>query len=754
MINAGWYLLKATLCSAVLYGYYYAALRDKIFHQWNRFYLLASVVLSLILPLIRIPVLSGVSQDPDPVVRVLRTISTPDEIVLEFSKSHADPVHTETLVGWAYLLVSLVLAGVFLRALAKLGRLKRQYPAVREHDILFISTDAAGTPFSFFRALFWNNAIDLRSTEGRQIFQHEIVHIREKHSHDKLFLNIVLIAAWANPFFWLIRRELTLIHEFIADSKSVSGTDSAAFAAMLLQTIYPGHAFPLANRFFHSSLKRRLRMFDKNNHPRVGYISRLVALPVACILFAAFAFKAKPRGHAPLAAGKKITVVIDAGHGGSDQGAVEQGILEKNINLAIASDIRQLNQDDNLDIVLTRSGDENLSPRERTAIAADRHADLLISIHANIDAQQQGQSGLEVFVANRTNPHLEQSQLLGSSLLRSLQSNLGLKVSGALLQPQSGVWVLNAAPCPSVLIEAGYMDQPADLEYLTKASGQQAIARDILDGIEQYRQQQISAAANPLPVQVDSPPPAKHALPANVLYIVDGKTSSAEDVQRMGTDRIKSVTVLKGPDAVAEFGERGKNGVIEITTLPQAVPARQEEKTAATPLYVIDGKIAPDDALKGINPQTIESISVLKDQSATSLYGDRGKNGVILITLKHEGAFSDDGKMPDIIFTKTEEEARFPGGQHAWSAYINGKLREASASFDSSDYGTCNVRFIIRDDGSVTHVEAVTMKDTHLAGVAVEAIRTGQKWIPARQNGHSVAAARIQPVSLEAPSNQ
>jgi beta-lactamase regulating signal transducer with metallopeptidase domain len=94
-----------------------------------------------------------------------------------------------------------------------------------------------------------------------------MVHVEEKHSVDKLFMQLVLIFCWCNPFFWLIRKELHAIHEFIADQKSVDQQDTAAFASMILQAAYPKHYPALVNPFFQTSIKRRIIMLTKLQNP-------------------------------------------------------------------------------------------------------------------------------------------------------------------------------------------------------------------------------------------------------------------------------------------------------------------------------------------------------------------------------------------------------------------------------------------------------------------------------------------------------
>jgi hypothetical protein len=205
MIALAWYLLKVIICSGILCGYYYAALRNKIFHRWNRFYLLASVVLALVVPLMKINIFQKPDADKGTVVRMLQTINNGDEIIIEYNRNSGLRLSSENMIKAAYLLITTILLCIFLIALYKIFRLKKKYPEMRLKGINFISTDAKGTPFSFFNSIFWNNAIDLHSRQGHQIFNHEIAHVKEKHSYDKVFMNIVLLFSWINPFFWLIQ---------------------------------------------------------------------------------------------------------------------------------------------------------------------------------------------------------------------------------------------------------------------------------------------------------------------------------------------------------------------------------------------------------------------------------------------------------------------------------------------------------------------------------------------------------------------
>ncbi len=376
-----YYLLKVTIISGLLFGYYQLALKDKVFHQWNRFYLLAAVVFSLAMPLISFPIQTSPQQE-NRIISALQVVSGTDERVAAYTPPPSPNITPETMLSICFIVVSMMMMGILLMAITRIIGMTKKYDIIRLDDIRLLNTREQGTPFSFFKYIFWNYEIDISTPNGKRIFEHEMVHVREHHSHDKLFLQIVLVAGWINPFFWLIRRELNMIHEFIADRKAIGEKDSAAFAELILQTTYPQYNHLLSNPFFQNSIKRRLTMINKSKNPGMNYLSRISALIIAtCILLA---FTLKPKVSNPVTGlPKKITVVIDAGHGGTDNGAVGGGLFEKNLSLQIAKVIKATNKNPNVEILLTRETDQSMLLPERVQLVADKKADLFISIHTS-----------------------------------------------------------------------------------------------------------------------------------------------------------------------------------------------------------------------------------------------------------------------------------------------------------------------------------------------------------------------------------
>ena len=296
MFAIAYYFLQVILCSAVMMGYYWLVLRNSRFHQYNRFYLLVVLLLSWIVPLIKIQ-WSHTPAGQD--LQVLQFLS-----IVANNNSQLDDTITRKGFEWnwtilatgIYILVAVILLFGMLRAFFRLYRLLKTHSCKRVGDVYLILTQAKGTPFSFFRYIFWNEEIDISSEAGKQILAHEFTHVQQKHSVDKVCIQLILVAGWFNPFFWLLRKEMDLIHEFIADKKAVNNGDTASLAQMLLTAAYPRQQFALVNSFFFSPIKRRIQMLTNNQHPRFSYFRRLIVLPLLAIVIVLFAFRNKEQG--------------------------------------------------------------------------------------------------------------------------------------------------------------------------------------------------------------------------------------------------------------------------------------------------------------------------------------------------------------------------------------------------------------------------------------------------------------------------
>ena len=247
-------------------------------------------------------------------------------------------------------------------------------------------------PFSFFNNLFWKNTLDITNATGKQIFKHELTHIEQKHSWDKLFLRLTTLIFWMNPFYWLIQKELGLIHEFIADEKAIENKSAEAFALMLLQSQYGKNIFSPAQSFTYSPIKRRLFMLTTSAKTSYSYARRIMVLPLltGTVLLFAFKLKENQQTEALSHTNAPFTLLVDAGHGGSADGAIGiNGIKEKDINLSIAKKVQELAPEYGITVKMTRTEDVTMDPKARMDVIEAAQPDAFVSIHVNTTEESQ-----------------------------------------------------------------------------------------------------------------------------------------------------------------------------------------------------------------------------------------------------------------------------------------------------------------------------------------------------------------------------
>ena len=292
------YLLQVLIASGLLYGYYHLALRNRKFHRYNRFYLLMTIVISVIIPFLNIPVYFSENRNDSSVVFETLQVISSSPVESREPIANADPIQaparnlfTGKIIFYVlyFIIGSLVIARILI-SLNRLRQIIKRHPAEQFNGITFINTDEPGTPFSFFRWLFWNRKIELHSEKGQQIFRHEIFHIQQKHSWDIIFMEMVTIVFWINPFFYLVKKELKAIHEFLADEFAIKVNSNWQYAELLLmQALNTSNR--LVNPFFHNQIKRRIAMITLSKKPTYQYLRKLMVLPIAVIIIFLFAFR-------------------------------------------------------------------------------------------------------------------------------------------------------------------------------------------------------------------------------------------------------------------------------------------------------------------------------------------------------------------------------------------------------------------------------------------------------------------------------
>ncbi|MFA5688342.1 MAG: N-acetylmuramoyl-L-alanine amidase [Kiritimatiellales bacterium] len=197
------------------------------------------------------------------------------------------------------------------------------------------------------------------------------------------------------------------------------------------------------------------------------------------------------------------TVVLDAGHGGKDNGAVSpRNVQEKRLTLDVTRRVRTILQSRGINVVLTRSEDKDLSLPARTKLASTLQGDLFVSIHAN-SAADRSANGIETFVLSLPGRYSHNSFGKGAASTAKNPGNhfdaanmaLGFAIQKHLVRTTArtdrGVkrarfQVIKDAPCPAALVEIAFLSNAREEAVVIEAAGRDKIARGIADGISEY----------------------------------------------------------------------------------------------------------------------------------------------------------------------------------------------------------------------------------------------------------------------------
>ncbi len=340
------YLLKSMILSGIFFGYYTLFLKNTIYHAYNRFYLLASMALSLAIPFFKLSMFSVTEEQA----------AGAKQLLIYLTQLPASPVQ-EAYIDWEIIVIA-VISSLFVcylvYSVVRIFRLKAMNSKTQMGEFTFIETDLDEAPFSFFSNLFWKKSISIEDECGRKILQHELSHIREKHSWDRLFSQLICSVFWMNPFNWIIQKELQNIHEFIADRDAVGTGEVDAFAKMLLQTYYGNHFLNPSHSFYYSSIKRRIIMLTTSNVPKYAYLRKVAVLPMLAFILALFSIQLSAQEAKENKAEAQSTAAKDQRQAAIDQRQAkvdyELAMLDQGI-FSTPSDIKSMNVDTNSMII-------------------------------------------------------------------------------------------------------------------------------------------------------------------------------------------------------------------------------------------------------------------------------------------------------------------------------------------------------------------------------------------------------------------
>ena len=283
------YLLKANVGIALFYAFYKLFCQRDTFFQWRRFALLSFLGISFIYPLLNIQ--DWVKEQP---------------AMYELADYYANWMATEEITATTPMVIdapqlpSLLTIGIYLyyigvivmsfRFIVQLfSVLRMRWKGTRSivdgQRIISIPTEA--DPFSFFGWIFLYLP-DLKDESRQEILKHEQTHARQWHSMDVILCELINIVCWFNPFAWLIKTEIRLNLEYLADNKVAETTsDCKLYQYHLLNLVNKNVQTGLCNNFNVSHLKHRIIMMNKKRTHTAGRIKYALFVPLAAALLIA-----------------------------------------------------------------------------------------------------------------------------------------------------------------------------------------------------------------------------------------------------------------------------------------------------------------------------------------------------------------------------------------------------------------------------------------------------------------------------------
>ena len=312
------YLLKSSLCLLLFAAFYKLVLQKQTFFHWNRYYLLTSLVLSIIIPLIKISVFSHT----DSLVFNMLVLQTDGLKELGMQQSNSKAINTVTnniniqhIVNYFVLAVYFVVVSVklvqFIRKLVYIKRLISSNTRTIERHYWIVSVQNSLPAFSFFRYIFINkNLEEIDKSKFDLIKQHELIHVNQLHSLDNILFEIFLILFWFNPIMYFCKKSVHETHEFIVDEQLTkkSGNKKEYSHLLLNLAIQNVNMSPFLG-FSAIKINKRIHMLNKQKSKAMKKLLFILVLPLIGVSLLSFSLSEKQSGYKNISVQDSETIV-------------------------------------------------------------------------------------------------------------------------------------------------------------------------------------------------------------------------------------------------------------------------------------------------------------------------------------------------------------------------------------------------------------------------------------------------------------
>ena len=635
------YILKSAVCLAMFYLFYRLLLSKETFHRFNRIALLGVMLLSCLLPLVKVTVeqVSPVNAQVMSMEDLLLMYQWNSEAVVE---EGSRPFH------WQEGLVLVYFVGLFFVIVRHLWSLGRMLYLIRhsrcerlDNGIRLVVHRRKLAPFSWMRYIVISET-DLKES-GHHILVHEMAHIHHRHSWDLLLTEACAWLQWFNPAIWLLKQELQNIHEYEADEEVLrQGINAKEYQMLLIKKAVGARLYSIANSFNHSSLKKRITMMIRKKSNPWARAKYLYVLPLAAVTVAAFA---RPEISKPLDEISSVKV--------NDLSAVLETYADKNVsNPAEKTKLKMKVVDEKGEPIIAATV---LVVNTTNGTITDENGNFTLEVGTDqsIQVAYIGMSTVTMSVKDCLKK-ADQTIVLTESDTKKYVKVVASAPQTVVSDDQTFSVVEQMPEYPGGM-RAGLEFMARNLRYPTKAreAGKQGrvivqfvVRKDgslsdfkVLCPVDPWLDAEAIRVISTMPkwkpgMQDGKPVSVKFTLP--VTFMLEGTNNKPKagdnDVVVVGYGVQKSEESVDVPTIKLHnpMDELSITGDFKIDSVGSS------KASGVSPLVIMDGLEVSDDVIKKLNPNKIQSVSVLKNEAATAKYGKKGKFGVILITTKRE----------------------------------------------------------------------------------------------------------------------
>ena len=617
MIDFLIYDLKVAVLIAIFYMFYRLMLAKETFHRVNRIVLLLTAVASFLLPLCVITMHETVTMQQVP------TVTVGDLQIEMVDEEPMKPL-------WQIALPIIFIIGMLATLAHTLWSLFRIIALIRKSEqhpqengtTICVTGNAELSPFSWMHYIVMNRSD--YETNDAAILAHERGHIHLRHSWDLILVDTLTAFQWFNPAMWMLRSDLRAIHEYEADGAVLSqGINARQYQYLLITKAASIGGYSLANGISHSTLKNRINMMLHTQSSRRSYLKLLALLPIVAVTLAVNA--------------EKVTDVV---YTNSENPSVESLINETIVQAeAQPTETEVVKDDEDKNFVATGTVlDISEAEIDNGIIETDKATPIIGAVVKVIGTKKgtvtgpDGKFKLEVSEGDELAAMYigyETMKVVVNKVFSAAGNSyvIGLRKEGNTPKANTNKAFDVVEQMPqfpgghSKLLE--YITR--NLKYPTEAEMNctqgRVIATFVVEEDGSISNAKVVRSIDPL-------------LDAEALRIINTMPKWQPGMQNGKAVRVKyTIPIsfnLPGKDSDVTHYE----GSIKSDEKPQKGIGVVLRKVVddKEPLVLLDGKTIDSEKLKEIDPKTIESMQVLKNQEAKEKYG--AQNGVILITTK------------------------------------------------------------------------------------------------------------------------